>query len=486
MTAEHEPDSSPKLTPSIQETIETTLRKITRRQWIAAASATGGTLLLSQCARRMGERVGDPVSGLTTPVARPSATATLVATPTTTPTSFATRTPPPSVTPEPTVMATVTRLRPTPTPTSAETLYLPAVGSQVITLTPSNGYPVDAAPSFNAPYPVPATATPQPPTATAQPTATTPPPTPTQTPAPPTATPQPSATPTPSPTPLPPCLDPNTPPPETGAPLFGLHASADPSISDAERCLFRELRPSLIKVLTFHPPPDLARLIASQPYPSWIIRTFLSFGGRDLSPEQFVEFTLSDTQRTVGLLAGFRHVVELHNEPNLTAEGLGASWADGQAFNDWWLAVLASYRSAMPNTQFIYPGLSPGADVAGIRQAHVAFLEASRAAVEAADGLGIHLYWSAVSPMSDALNTLDDYIARFPNKPIWITEASYNTGGIDDAERARQYLAFGNALRGRPTVQGVTFFVASASDPTFAEEAWLGKSIATQLGQRDQ
>ena len=180
--------------------------------------------------------------------------------------------------------------------------------------------------------------------------------------------------------------------------------------------MFLDLHPSLIKVLTFHPPPDIARLAASQPQSHWIIRTFLEFGGRAITPEQFVEFTLSDTQRTVNLLAGRSLVVELHNEPNLVAEGLSQAWENGVEFGTWWLSVLEKFRTAMPGTRFIYPGLSPGGGVPDVRESHIEFIEGSRTAVEAADGLGVHLYWSAPFPMSQALATLDDYIARFPSK----------------------------------------------------------------------
>lgn len=72
--------------------------------------------------------------------------------------------------------------------------------------------------------------------------------------------------------------------------------------------------------------------------------------------------------------------------------------------------------------------------------------------------------------MTAALAVLDDAIARFRGKLIGITEARYNRGRIDDADRAAQYLSFINQLRLRPAVQGVTFFVASASNPQFADE----------------
>lgn len=287
----------------------------------------------------------------------------------------------------------------------------------------------------------------------------------------------------PSPTPRP-CLTPVAPPPELAPPFVGLHASADPHISHAERCTFLDLRPSLIKVLSFHPPEDIGLLAQSQPDAHWIVRVFLEFGGRNITPAQFVEFTLSDTVRTLDVLAGRDVIIELHNEPNLTAEGWQTTWQDGAQFAEWWLEVYAGYKKALPTARIIYPGLSPGASVTGIRRDHWQFMEASRSAVEAADGLGVHLYWSDIFPLLSALAVLDEMIGRFPAKPIWITEASYNTGGISDAERAKQYLNLISALQLRPTVQGVTFFVASASDPQFEPETWVGKSIAKQLGER--
>lgn len=251
-----------------------------------------------------------------------------------------------------------------------------------------------------------------------------------------------------------------------------------------ERCTFLDFRPSAIKVLTFHPAEHIAKLAITQPSASWIVRTFLNFGGRDVSPEQFVEWTLSDTQRTLGVLSGRNLYVELHNEPNLYAEGLGASWANGYEFGQWWLAVLAQYQAAMPGVRFLYPGVSPGGDVANIRQNHPAFMEESRAAIDAAYGLGMHLYWSADYSMQSALATLDEVIAKFPAKPIWITEASYNRDGLSDSERAQTYLNFIAAIKQRPTVEGLTFFVASASNAAFSAETWVGKTIAAQVGNR--
>ncbi len=278
-------------------------------------------------------------------------------------------------------------------------------------------------------------------------------------------------------------------PPMLGNARIGLHASADPGISQAEIDEFAAMRPGMIKVLSFHEPTAVQKLSQAHPDARWVVRAFLDFrsqgGVRTISPGQFLNDTLNDVKRTLNMIGSGKDVViELHNEPNLVPEGLTGAWHDGATFAQWWLEVLRLYRQALPGSKFIYPGLSPGAAVSGIKQDHIQFVEASRAAVEAADGLGIHTYWSNVYPMARALDVLDDYISRFRFKAIWITEASNNKAGTPVFRKAQQYLDFWREIQQRPTVQGVTYFVASASDPAFKEEVWVGRNIGKRIGRR--
>ncbi|MCC7359628.1 MAG: M23 family metallopeptidase [Anaerolineales bacterium] len=300
--------------------------------------------------------------------------------------------------------------------------------------------------------------------------------------APPAAAPAATTTTTPPAAPAPAAA--NADPQPLGHCRIGLHASADPGISAAEIAEFAALRPGIIKVLSFHGEAEIRRLAADHPTASWVVRAFLDFGGRTIGPDQFLTDTLPDVRRALGALAGRDVVVELHNEPNIIQEGLGKSWTDGASFAAWWLDLLAKYRQALPGVRFIYPGLSPGSSVSNLKQDHIQFLEAGRRAVDAADGLGVHIYWSAVYPMKTAIGVLDDFISRFRFKPIWITEASNNKAGTSVPQKAQQYLQFWQELQRRATVQGVTFFVASASDKTFAEEVWVGRGLGALVGRR--
>ena len=276
----------------------------------------------------------------------------------------------------------------------------------------------------------------------------------------------------------------NPDPEPLGRAEIGLHASADPDILDSEVQEFEDTRPGIIKVMTSNNPEGIRKLVAQHPDVKWVVRAFLDFGGRNISPHQFLNDTISDMNRTLNLLQGKEVVIELHNEPNLRSEGLYTSWADGAEFARWWLELLQLYKQALPGRKFIYPGLSPGGTVVNLKQDHIQFIEASRTAVEAADGLGVHIYWSAIYPMQRGLDVLDDYITRFRYKPIYVTEASNNKGGTPPHIKGRQYIEFWQELQKRPTVNGVTYFIASASNPAFKDEVWVGNGIGKVVGRR--
>lgn len=264
---------------------------------------------------------------------------------------------------------------------------------------------------------------------------------------------------------------------------FGLHASADPPITPAEIALFDQVAPRLIKVLSSNDPTAVRRLAQQHTGAHWVVRAFLDFGGRNITPGQFFRDTISDVERALDILEGRPLVVELHNEPNIRMEGWGTSWNDGREFAAWWLELLDRYRDALPRTRFIYPGLSPGGSMV-IRQDHVQFLEASREAVQAADGMGVHVYWSHYHTPAQALETIDDIANRFRGIPLWITEAGNGSAQVASLQKGHEYVDFWRSLRSRPIVQGIAYWVASGSNPEFAPYVWLGTDIGRIVSLR--
>jgi len=303
-------------------------------------------------------------------------------------------------------------------------------------------------------------------------------------------------------------VEPDSPPlpplPVAGTAVIGLHASADPGLlfgGATEAQEFAALKPGVVKVLSAiadYAPPGraaLADLVDQNRTAEWIVRAFLNFGGRRISPEQFFADTINDVRRTVNCLRAFgvpysRIWLELHNEPNLQPEGYGVSWASPAAFGTWLTAVLLIYQRAFPECKFLYPGLSPGGNVGGpggalLRRDAAAFLHESRFAISHFDGVGVHCYWSAGYAMSQALAHLDTYVSL--GKPVWVTEASNNTRpphALPSSQQyAAEYIAFLNHLRQRPWTRGVTFFVASASNPEFQPESWITAGVSKGIAR---
>jgi len=262
---------------------------------------------------------------------------------------------------------------------------------------------------------------------------------------------------------------------------IGLHASADPGNLHAGEAEFREfeiLQPGVIKVLSAHSEASIKRLAMEHPKVQWIIRAFLSMNDRSVTSQQFYDWTISDLTRTINTLraegvSDDAMWIEIHNEPNLVVEGWTTSWQNGTQFAAWLKAVKTRYEQQFPLVHYVYPGLSPGEDVAGVRMGSTSFLADSETAVTACDAVGVHCYWSQAWPMSTAFSYLDSY-QRF-DMPTWITESSRNdpVPQVSWARYAAEYSDFWRGLNTRPWVKGVTYFVASALETSFQAECWV-------------
>jgi hypothetical protein len=139
----------------------------------------------------------------------------------------------------------------------------------------------------------------------------------------------------------------------------------------------------------------------------------------------------------------------------------------------------------------MYPGLSPGGSVPGVRYDSHQFFEESRAAALNCDAVAVHCYWAPQIgfSMAGALNWMDHNISRAGGKPIWITEASNNRGGITPDQKAAEYVQFWQACRARAAVRGVTYFVSWASNPLWNwddgghAETWVPVGMGARVRQ---
>jgi hypothetical protein len=263
---------------------------------------------------------------------------------------------------------------------------------------------------------------------------------------------------------------------------IGIHASADGGDGvgweEPVRSEFIILRPGVVKFQSFNSEQMVGTVVSDnkQHIQKYIVRAFLSWGNRPIQWNEFVDFTLADTVRTVNRIkahgiADDQIIVELHNEPNLTLEGLTFSWQNGTECVEFFASVLDRYKAVLPNVQYGIGALSPGGEL-NIRRDSIVFLNEMMAhdRWNDFDVHLVHLYTS--DDWNNSIWWLDHCQARTPFKTIWITEASWhtadNTSGSDYGNKLVELL---NLLDHRPT-RGITFYCMSAGDNNFRHEVW--------------
>lgn len=278
------------------------------------------------------------------------------------------------------------------------------------------------------------------------------------------------------------------PPPSGPAAAPGIHFGSDNWLvgeADFDEIAKLPTR-KVIKFLSTAEPADVDRVVRENPGATYIVRAFLSFGGRDISPAQFCNDTLSDVFRTRDHIienGGDEPLIELHNEPNLYSEGAGASWVDGADFGRWLSSVADTYI-ANGLTELMIPGMSPGGGIAGVRLEYIRFIQSMNTTLTASfAAVGAHAYWAHDFPISEAVNqVLVVYHNRKDAVPVYVTEAS-NNKEAPPLQKAAEYVDFCNRLGG--IAAGVAFFILSSAG--FQNEVWIkdgsSQGIAAEIAR---
>lgn len=248
----------------------------------------------------------------------------------------------------------------------------------------------------------------------------------------------------------------------------------------------------VIKFMSNHNPDVISQIVADnlETCETWIVRAFLSWpSGEIIGPQEFIERTLPDVQRTVNILIAHgidpqSIIIELHNEPNLDAEGFGWSWQNGYECAVFFGTVLLEYTPKLPDgLRYGIGALSSGGAVPLVRQDAVVFLSSmmESASWSLFDVVLAHVYTSGNWEGPYEIDWID-HLQRFTGMEMWITESSYHppetdpqTGypaiinGNDYAEKLYELI---EKLDQRPC-KGVTFFAVSTDSLAFEHECWV-------------
>jgi hypothetical protein len=275
--------------------------------------------------------------------------------------------------------------------------------------------------------------------------------------------------------------------------LIGLHGRSNGELQPPDYTIVSTARIEAVKITSHATLATVRQLRTINPSMFILIRPMVAFStdgaARRVTPQEFYDWTVADLDRLVNNDSTLRFV-EIHNEPNITIEGLGASWNNGGEFGAWFLDVLGRYRRRYPNLQFGFPGLSPGPTLPGTRQDSETFLNQSAFAAQQADWVGLHSYWVNEREFSDQSLGLAfaRYRQRFPEKLLFVTE--FGNPQQSKAAVADQYGRFYALLRQVPGLGAAFAYVASTSDPVesprwaWRDEAGRDMGIAGEVGRR--
>ena len=276
--------------------------------------------------------------------------------------------------------------------------------------------------------------------------------------------------------------------------LIGLHGRSDGEFLAADYPIVKAARLEAVKITSSATMETVHKLRAINPNMFILVRAFVAFWEEDaprrVTPAEFVEWTTPDLARLYEADPTIRYI-EIHNEPNITKEGWGGSWENGQEFGEWFLAVQDLYRARFPEAKFGFPGLSPGptSTLQG-RTASAAFLEQAAFAAQQADWVGLHAYWINEREMNDGRLGLAvlPYRDRFPEQLLFITEFG-NPAQPKDVV-ADQYSRYYSRLRSVLGLGAAFAYVLSTSDPV-ESVAWAWRDergndlgVAAEVGAR--
>ncbi len=278
-----------------------------------------------------------------------------------------------------------------------------------------------------------------------------------------------------------------------GMSLIGVHGRGDGELEARDLDVVRRSRVEGIKLLSYASGESVRALKAINPGLFMIVRAIVNFNddgrGRRITPEEFVEVTANDMQRLFEVDPQIEYI-EVHNEPNLTIEGLGGSWNNGREFASWFDRVVDLYKQRWPNKKYGFPGLSPG------RPNHIRLIELKQFLGEAslsaarADWIAVHGYWSSEREMTDIGGGFTWKTIRqlFPDKLLMITE--FGNPRQPKSLVADQYSRYYGMLRRIPGLGGAFAYLTSISDRGEAARwAWIDEDsvdmgIANEIGLR--
>ena len=173
---------------------------------------------------------------------------------------------------------------------------------------------------------------------------------------------------------------------------------------------------------------------------------------------------------------------EFGNENNLTSEGLGIVWDDGQDFGEYMVPVCQWIKRDFPQARLWYPGMSPGATWTD----QYIFTNLAWPILKPhCYGFCQHAYSGNNSSTQTAIDEIVEQIREGQaylnlQVPMIVSECSVNRG-CDYLQKANVYMGVNAKLDNIPGIQGCAWFISDWANPPPEQqdhcETWHGTPL---------
>lgn len=164
-------------------------------------------------------------------------------------------------------------------------------------------------------------------------------------------------------------------------------------------------------------------------------------------------------------------MLQIHNEPNLYAEGLD-KWESGHSYNKWFIDAFNVFVKALPGIKVGFSPLSPGGSVPNVRYDERLFINACAGAIALCDWLAVHCYYGNTDA-SDLYIPIKNWKTYAQGKPIVCTEAGPSLNRQVTTEGVRNmFKAF--AAVGVPAF---AWILDAAGERSFEGQSWDRNNI---------
>ncbi len=252
--------------------------------------------------------------------------------------------------------------------------------------------------------------------------------------------------------------------------LVGVVARQGGPMEDADWEVVRAARVEAIKMTTNHTSEDITRARQIKRDILIVVQLTADLSGGPVSAARFADIVDNHMWRSYS--QGVRYF-EVHDSPNLTAQGYGVSWQNGREFGQWFLEVVGLLRPQFPEGHFGWPALYPGPSIPGIRFDDEAFLESAEGAIRHADWIGCRCYWRSETDLFSPVGGLSyqRYLDEWADKLLMITGFSNPSPGVGMHQKGSQYLQYFRHLQTEPGV-GAAFAETISSAGGTINHVW--------------